>query len=190
MEKTKPARDFSELSALASRLTADADWELEELRTELRDGGVDPDRLVRNVTGKLQRWREAAPDATRHGAHGKPAPPPLPLVNQLRRHTGMSAAEIAKEVGVTVSFLSLLERHAENIPYAWRTELAVRSEQGLGVPREVVIGAFDYRPQLRPAAFEESLHTATAFDYEDILTRSGMEEPAKQVWRALAEGSQ
>jgi transcriptional regulator with XRE-family HTH domain len=189
MEKTKPAREFSELSALASRLAVDADWDLEELRAELRDRGVDPDRLVRNVVGMVEQWKEVNAGADISHTISSPVPSNLPLVNHLRRSTGMSTTEIAKEMGVTVTFLSLLERHAESLPHAWRAELADRAEQMLGVPREAVISAFDYRSHLRLAALEDSSRQTEAFDYEEVLAQSGMDEPVKQVWRALARGA-
>lgn len=189
MEKTKPARDFSELSALASRLATDADWDLEELRTELRDRGVNPDRLVRNVVGMVEQWKEVNVGADSSHITSSQVPPSLPLVNYLRRSTGMPTAEIAKEMGLTVAFLSLLERHAESLPHVWRTELANRAEQMLGVPREAVISAFDYRLHLRPAALEDSSRQTDAFDYEEVLSQSGMDESAKQVWRDLARGT-
>jgi hypothetical protein len=148
---------------------------------------VDPDRLVKNVVSRLKDWRNDSSSEDSVQSLGKQRPSSLPLVNQLRRYTGLTAAAVAHSLDVPLVFLSLLERHAGSVPQGWRTELSKRAQQKLGVTSDVVMSALDYTDQLRPAALRDSSPPSVTLSYEEMLAQSGMDEAARQFWRHLAE---
>ena len=63
MPERKPIRESGTLLQRISRWSSDADWSAAELRDALRQGGVDPDFLVRQVMSDLQPLLQASDTA-------------------------------------------------------------------------------------------------------------------------------
>jgi hypothetical protein len=186
MDGRKPTRNADELFRLLNRASADAEWTGEELRGELRAGGIDPDQLLHiaraRVEQLLNRPQQGVPG---HSAGERVGGTLLPLLRELRKRTGLPAPDIAAAMGVPLAFLSAVERYPQEVPSSWRVELAARAERSLQVSGEVVMASLDTPNRLRMAAFNDSSAT-DATSYEGILEQAGMGEDAKRYWLSLA----
>lgn len=181
MNNRKQIREIDELFRLINRISSEADWGEGELREEIKACGVDPERLVSSVKSRLDEIRSPI-----HTGIGKePSHFPLPLLSELKRRSKLSASEIARKLGVSVAFLSAVERNPEVIPSSWRDELAARAERALQISRDVVVAVFETPLQLEVSTFNDRL-SERMITYKDILEVSGMEESAKQFWLQLA----
>ena len=92
---------------------------------------------------------------------------------------------IAEALGVTVTFISDVNRHVKDLPRRWLITLAGRARQGLGIPDDVTLSAFDSpfqfaRASSRDEAYEEKRPTC-----EEILRRSGMSAEEQHYWLDL-----
>jgi hypothetical protein len=179
MPERKPVPDGAEFLQRISRLSSEAEWSTEELRDALREGGVDPDRLVRHVMTDVKPWLEVATEA--------PHSTRRPLIGALQQRTNLPPSAIAKALDVPVTFLSAVSRYPQVVPDRWRRELAGRAEGALQVDRHIVVALLTQPFQYDMAASRDTPYSTQAVEsYEDILERSGMSLEARQYWRALA----
>ena len=177
MPERKPVTDDTALLHRIGQLSGDATWTTEELQDTLREGGVDPDRLVSRVLMDVQALLDTADD---QGT----APP---LLVALRQYTQLPPSAIAAAMEVPVPFLSVVSRHPRAVPTRWRAELASRAERALQVDRGVVMASFDAPLPYDRAASRDEPYTADAVGhYTDILDRSGMSAADRQFWQSLA----
>lgn len=177
MQERKPVADDAALLHRIGQLSGDATWTTEELHDTLREGGVDPDRLVSRVVMDVQALLDTADDP---GAV-------LPLLVALRQHTQLPPSAIAAAMEVPVPFLSVVSRHPSAVPTRWRAELASRAERALQVDRRVVMASFEAPLQYdRAASRDEPYSTDAVGQYTDILDRAGMSAADRQFWQALA----
>jgi hypothetical protein len=182
MQEPTPITDASELLHHVRRLSCEADWGGVELDAALREGGVDPERLVSRVRA----------DIVRHLHHEDSAPvapgiPARPLLVALRDSTQLPSSAIAEALEVPVPFLSMVSRHPNAVPEPWRQELARRAEQRLEIGRDAILQSFSSPFQFDRAARRDTPYTADPVQhYEDILERSGMAPEARQFWQTLA----
>lgn len=56
MDANKPTKYDAEILRRINRFTSDADWSNDELRTELINDGVDPDKLISNVKNTISTF--------------------------------------------------------------------------------------------------------------------------------------
>ncbi len=185
MQEPKPITDSSALLHHVRRLSHEADWSGEELDEALREGEVDPDRLVRRVMAEIKRHLqdEDASSAT----PADRAAPARPLLVALRDSTQLPSSAIAQALEVPVPFLSLVSRHPGAVPTKWRQELARRAEQRLEMDQDAVLQSFSATFQVERAARRDMPYAAdTVQHYEDILERSGMAPDVRQFWLNLA----
>jgi len=186
MEKRKPITNSEELFHRVSRLSAEAEWTTEELQDTLREGGVDPDQLVTNVRAKVERLLEDSQQpVTNTVAAVKPADSRSALA-ELRERTQMPASAIAREMDVTVAFLSAVGRYPKVVPIQWWKELDSRAERKLQVPGGTVMSTREHPYQEQMAASRETTYAQEDVTYENILDQAGMDEEAKRYWLALA----
>ena len=182
MPERKPIRESGELLQRISRWSSDADWTTAELRDALRQGGIDPDHLVRQVMSNLQPLRRAAdtaPEAKREV--------PRPLLVALREHTQLAPSAIAEAMEVPVTFLSVLSRYPAAVPEPWRQEVANRAERQFNMDPHIVLDAFAAPLPYELAASRDTPYASDAVrGYEDLLERSGLRPEAKPFWQALA----
>jgi hypothetical protein len=180
MQEHKPVTDSSELLHRISRLSSEAEWTTEELRDALREGGVDPDHLVRRVMTDIEPLLAASPH---------PQPTSLrPLLGALRQQTNLPPSAIAKAMDVSVTFLSAVSRSPKVVPERWRQELASRAERALQVDQRLVMASLTQPFQYELAASRDTPYaTEVVRSYEDILERADMPAEARQYWRTLAE---
>jgi hypothetical protein len=185
MSERKPIRDGAELFQSINRTSAEAEWTAEELRRELREGGIDPDQLVKSAREKLEELRG--------GSAGRAASAQVSDVTagqstlaELRSHTGAPASRIAREMDVPVAFLSAVGRYPNVVPMSWRRELADRAERKLKVPSPVVMNSFEHPYQEQMAALRDGAYEAEDVTYENILDQAGMTGEARQFWLSLA----
>jgi hypothetical protein len=172
-------RNIDGLFRVINRISAEADWQSDELRNEIRASGVDPDRLLNRVSGRLAELMGRT--KTKSETKGFT----LPLLNELKRHSGLSAPEIARKLEVPLAFLSAVERNVHVIPFGWRVELATRAERTLQISRDAVVAALGSPLQFELAAFSDRLSDENT-SYEQILEESGMNDSTKQFWLAIA----
>ena len=109
MPERKPVTDDTALLHRIGQLSGDATWTTEELQDTLREGGVDPDRLVSRVLMDVQALLDTADD---QGT----APP---LLVALRQYTQLPPSAIAAAMEVPVPFLSVVSRHPRAVPTRW-----------------------------------------------------------------------
>lgn len=194
MQKRKPITDSDELFRRINRLGSEAEWTDEELRETLREGGIDPDRLVSGVRAKFERLRNSSDEDVRRTAGAEEdttdAAAPLPLLGELREQTGMRASQIAEEMGVTVPFLSAVARYHKAVPDPWRDELITRAERKLpGVKAVPLRRSLEHPFQSEMAAKRDAPYETDEVDFENLLAQSGLSEEQKQFWRSLAKGT-
>ncbi|HYP28542.1 MAG TPA: hypothetical protein VE262_17655 [Blastocatellia bacterium] len=182
MEKKKPINS-TELFRRINRLGAEVEWTTEELRDALREGGVEPDRLVNNIRAKVDHLLSEGRTNGLEGAGASAAP--ASLLAELRERTGLPATQIALKMKVTVPFLSTVGRYRKVVPISWRKELAARAEE-LGVTSNVVMNAFEHSYQAQMAASRDEAYAAEQVTPEQIIDQSGMDEKDKRYWLALA----
>jgi len=181
MNDRKQIREIDELFRLINRISSEADWGDGELRDEIKASGVNPEQLVSSVKSHIDEIRSPIHAGTRK----EPSRFPLPLLGELKRRSKLSASEIAQKLGVSVAFLSAVERNPEVIPSSWRDELAARAERALQISRDVVVAVLETPLHLEVSTFNDRLSEGM-ITYEDILEMSGMEESTKQFWLELA----
>lgn len=176
MAERQPGTDSAELLHRLSRVSSEAAWSTNELRDALREGGVDPDRLVRTVMADVKRQIDVAPHTT-----------PRPLLGVLQQHTNLPPSAIAEAMQVPVTFLSAVSRYPQVVPATWREELARRAVQALHVEQSAVLESLAQPFQYALAASRDTPYsTETVASYEDILARAGMRAEVEQYWRGLA----
>ena len=181
MPERKPVRESGKLLQRISRWSSDAEWSTAELRDALRQGGVDPDHLVRQVMSDIQPLLQASDTAPQHV--------PRPLLVALREHTQLAPSAIAEAMDVPVTFLSVLSRYPTAVPETWRQELANRAERQLDMDPHLVLDAFTEPLPYELAASRDTPYVSDAVQgYEDLLERSGLSPEAKPFWQALAAG--
>lgn len=186
MEERQPITDSTELLHRIGRLSSEAAWTTEELQDALREGGMDPGRLVHRVMTDVKRLLNTS-DEHLHPEDRDRVETPRPLLVALREHTRLPPSAIADAIEVPVPFLSVVSRHPTAVPAPWRTELATRAERTLQVDRRIVMASFDTPFQYDMAASRDTPYaTDTVRNYADILDRSGMSPEARRFWRALA----
>ena len=187
MHERQPATDGTELLHRISRLSSEAPWTTDELRDALREGGVDPARLVGRVLIEVRQLLKApSDDQSAHEAGGVETP--RPLLGALQAQTHLPPSAIAQALEVSVPFLSAVSRYPKAVPASWRQELATRAERALQVDRRLVLQSLARPFQYAMAASRDTPYAAAAVrGYEDILDRSSMSPEAQQCWRALAQ---
>ena len=167
MSERHPTPSSGEQLHRISTWSRDADWSAAELKETLREGGIDPDRLVQRVLADVKPLLQP-PDAA-----------PRPLLVALREHTQMAPSAIAEAMEVPVTFLSVLSRHPVAVPTPWREELANRAARGLHVDPDVVLDAFSAPFQYERAASRDVPYAADAVEtVADLLKRSGLSPEA------------
>lgn len=185
MQEPKPITDPSELLHHIRRLSQEAEWETAELDDALREGGVDPNRLLSRVMTDIKRHLRHD-DADTGLADRKLVP--CPLLVALRTATNLPPSAIAEALEVPVPFLSMVSRHPRAVPVSWQLELARRAEQRLAIDQAAVLQSFSSAFQYDLAALRDTPYTATTVQhYEDILVRSNMPPDVRQFWQNLAE---
>jgi hypothetical protein len=185
MSERKPIRDGAELFQSINRTSAEAEWTTEELRQELREGGIDPDQLVKDAREKLEELRKGS------AGHSKTSETAdlsarQSLLAELRARTGAPASRIAREMDVPVAFLSAVGRYPKVVPMSWRRELADRAEQKLKVPSPVVMNSFEHPYQEQMAASRDDAYEREDVTYENILDQAGITGDARRFWLSLA----
>jgi hypothetical protein len=186
MEEHKPVIGNEEVLQRISELGREATWTNDELRETLREGGIDPSRLVKRVMADVQRLLEEA-DAQPGNAGYNRMDTPRPLLVTLRAHSQLPPSAIAKAMDVPVAFLSVVSRHPGAVPQRWRQELAVRAKQALQVDEDIVMTSFDVPFQYDMAASRDEPYATDAVrDYSALLDRSGLRPEARHFWLTLA----
>lgn len=178
MDRREPLRDIDSLFRSINRISAEAEWQREELKDEVNASGLNAERLLYNVKARVSEMLSRSGDKISL----------LPLLNELKRRTRLSASDIARKLGVPLLFLSTVERYADIIPSAWRSELADRAERSLQVSREVVLATLEV-PALEVAALKDPVLRHEKLSYEKILDESGIEESERRFWLSLVSGA-
>ncbi len=185
MTGRKSIKDGAELFQSINRSSAEAEWTTEELRKELREGGVDPDGLVKGAREKLEELRRTSTERAAV-AEAADAPVQQSVLAELRARTGVTASRIAREMEVPVAFLSAVGRYPKVVPMSWRRELASRAERKLNVPAPVVMGAFEHPYQEQMAALRDTAYETEDVTHENILDQADMTGEARRFWLSLA----
>lgn len=176
MDHRAPLRDIDSLFRRINRMSAEAEWDRDELRDEINSSGLNADRLTDNVKARVSAMLSKSEDEVSL----------LPLLNELKRRTRLSASEIALRLGVPLAFLSAIERYANFIPSAWRSELANRAERGLQISGEILLATFEVPTHPPVAALRDPSLQHEKLNYEKILEEAGMDEAMIQFWLSLA----
>ncbi len=176
MDHRAPLKDIDGVFRSINRISGEAEWHREELRDEINASGLNADRLVDNVKARVSEMLSQSGDEISL----------LPLLNELKRRTRLPASEIALRLGVPLAFLSAMERYANIIPSAWRSELANRAEKTLQISGEILLATFEVPTHPRVAALRDPSLQHEKLSYEKILEESGMDESMIQFWLSLA----
>ena len=186
MTERKPINDAAELFLRINRIGAEAEWTPEELRQELREGGVDPDQLVASARTKLDQLRKDSTEGSKIPGAAAGSESHASVLADLRAQTRMPASQIALRMGVPVPFLSAVGRYPKVVPIGWRRELDARAERGLGTEPGVVMRSFEHPYQAQMAASRDEAYDAEEMTPERILDQSGMGEEERREWLRLA----
>lgn len=164
----------------------------EELFDEIRAEGEDPDQSSEHVRDVLLRAVKSYQQKTsvsdgeiKDGAAGEGDS--LPLLGVWKKYTNLKPRAIAKAIGVTVTFLSDINRHAKTVPRRWLTALATLGKQALGIPEQITLQALGQPFQYERAASRDDAYEKCTVSCEEILDRSGMDEKERQYWRDMLE---
>jgi hypothetical protein len=168
-----------------NRASSEAEWAGEELDKALRENGIDPGQLVRSVSSHVTRLVKDTADAGEAVHTTTPAREPLPVLGMWREKTSLKPRAIAEALGVTVAFVSDLNRHVKDLPRRWVLTLARRAEERLGVPLDVTLSAFDSPFQFARASSRDEAYEQSCPTCEELLQRSGMNETEQQFWLDL-----
>jgi hypothetical protein len=190
VNRNNPPRSSHALIELIRRLSAEAEWSVDELREVLIDAGIDPDQFVNDVKTRIRELLNASPSARapRSEEDAQNDYNSLPLLARLRRITGLKATVIAEKVGATVPFLSDLSGHPNVIPFRARKELARRAANNLpGVSERDVMDSFERGFHQQAAAFRDDPFPEEEVDFEKIVRRSDMKDNEQQYWLGLNE---
>lgn len=183
--KKRTDKSGAEVINEISQASTEADWSEEELDEALRENDIDPDQLVRSVISNIKQRVKEMPNADGIEKPAAPAQEPLPVLGIWRERTKLKPRAIAKALGVTVTFISDVNRHVKDLPRQWLITLAGRAREALGVPEDVTMGAFDRPFEFARAASREDAYEETCPTCEDLLRRSGMSEEQQQYWLGL-----
>lgn len=183
--KKRPDKSGAEIIDQINQSSLEIEWSDEELDEALRENDVDPDQLVRSVISNVRRLIKDTADAGAVEQNAATTEEPLPVLGVWREQTKLKPRAIAEALGVTVTFISDVNRHVKDLPRQWLVTLARRARQGLGVPEDVTLRAFDNpfhfaRASSRDEAYEERCPTC-----EELLRRSGMSAEVQQYWLDL-----
>lgn len=111
----------------------------------------------------------------------------LPFLGMLGEETGETPSIIARELDVTVPFLTLIVQHRESVPDSWRTEMIERAAVRWNVDRQRARHSLEHPDQQEIAASRNSPYSTKKISYREILKRSGLRPEAQKYWLALAE---
>jgi hypothetical protein len=176
----KAPRNSDDLFNRIRSLSDEADWSADELREALRDEGVDPDQLVKDVKIKIKELSNIPSKQSDYDS--------LPLLPRLRQITKLKATTIAEKMGMSVPFLSDLSSHPNVIPFAARKESARRAANNLpGVSERDVLDSFGYDSYQQAAAFRDTPFPEEEVDFEKIVRRSDMSDEEMRFWLSLVE---
>jgi hypothetical protein len=103
VDRNNPPRSSEALIERIQRLSAEAEWSLDELREVLTDAGIDPEEFVKDIKTRIKDLLNASPERPEQKAQDKYDS--LPLLAKLRRITGLKATAIAEKMGTPVPFL-------------------------------------------------------------------------------------
>ena len=181
----KRTESSAEILDRIRRLSASAEWTDEELDEALSQNGVDPNKLANKA---IVAVRQLTQSQLHSDAGGEVlTEEPLPLLGIYKKRTDLKPAAIARALGVSVTFISDLNRHAKTVPQTWRKALAMIAKEALDIPITVTLQAFE-QPFVAPrAASRDEAYTKDTTTWEQILGRSGMSEDAKRYWRDLLD---
>lgn len=183
--KKRTDKSGAEIIDQINQASLETEWSDEELDEALRENDVDPDQLVRSVINNVRRLVKDTAKADTAGQMAAPAQEHLPVLGVWREQTKLKPRAIAEALGVTVTFISDVNRHVKDLPRRWLITLAGRAKRVLGIPEDVTLNAFDSpfqfaRASSRDEAYEEKCPTC-----EDLLRRSGMSAEEQQYWLDL-----
>ena len=183
MNRNKAPRNSDDLFKRIRSLSDEADWSVDELREALKEEGVDPDQLVKDVKIKIKELSNVSPKQSDYDT--------LPLLPRLRQITKLKATTIAEKLGMSVPFLSDLSSHPNVIPFGARKESARRAAKNLpGVSERDVLDSFGYGSYQQAAAFRDTPFPEEEVDFEKIVRRSDMSDEEMRYWLSLVEESQ
>lgn len=169
---------------------------------------ADPSRLFHLLDENLEEGNESSSvaaesskaDAASNFTHvlafspGSPAnsdvaePYPVPpFLGLLREVTGETPSVIARELDVTVPFLTLIVQHRDSVPGSWRTEMIERAAVRWSVDRRRVRRSLEHPAQQEIAASRSAPYSTERISCREILKRSGLKPEAQKYWLALAE---
>src|SRR5262245_40959571 len=94
VNRDKAPRNSDDLFKRISSLSDEAEWSVDELREALRDEGVDPDQLVKDVKIKIKELSNVPLKQSDYDS--------LPLLPRLRQITRLKATTIAEKMGMSV----------------------------------------------------------------------------------------
>jgi hypothetical protein len=181
----KSTESSAEILDRIRRLSVAAEWTDEELDEALRQNGIDPTKLANATILAVRRLNDSLVSSDAESSVSSEES--LPLLGVYRKRTNLKPAEIAKALGVTVTFISDLNRHARIVPETWRNALARLAQDILDIPRNVTLQSFT-QPFLAPrAASRDNAYSEDTTSWEQLLDRSGMSEDMKRYWRGLLD---
>ena len=181
----KRTESSAEILDRIRRLSASAKWTDEELDEALRQNGIDPNKLANTAIVAVRQLNQSLVHSEADSE--TLAEEPLPLLGLYRKRTDLKPAAIARALGVSVTFISDLNRHAKTVPQTWRKALAKVAREALDIPITVTLQAFE-QPFVAPrAASRDEAYREDTTTWVQILERSGMSEDTKTYWRELLD---
>lgn len=183
--KTRTDKTGAEVLDQIDKASSEAEWADEELDEAFRENGIDPDQLVRSVINNINRPVKGAADAGTAARMAIPTQEPLPVLGVWREQTKLKPRAIAAALGVSVTFISDVNRHVKEVPRRWLITLAHRARQGLGIPLDVTLRAFDSPFQYARASSRDDAYEERCPTCEELLRRSGMSEEEQLYWLDL-----
>jgi len=207
MNKKEPKSNSLEIMNRINEFTKDADWTVEELREELLNEGINPDKLVENVRKNILPFLSKNQEETKDKEpkrnfgliskisenlirneqvedSGEAFPT---LLSLLRKFTGDMASKIAQQLEVNVPFLKGCSDYSEQVPPQCKKELIRRVGNVYPfVDKNKVEQVVENPKPLKKAALRSEEYSGSQMSFEEIVEKSDLDSETQKFWLELA----
>ncbi len=206
----KKKNENAEILDRINQFTKDADWSVEEIRNELINEGVNPDVSLKNIRQRihqlLQKDEEIVENTKEKTNKYKfslisnnlevsnqneqckisinNAPTLLALICQVTTDT---PSYIAQKLGITTSFMKLVNDHCRSIPTPWKWRLINLVCENYPLEEKAVESVIENPQTLQKAALREKEYTTKEISPEEILKISKLNDEAQKYWLKLIQ---
>lgn len=172
MNANKPTNNDAESLHRINRLTSDADWSIDELRTELVNEGVNPDKLlsqVKNVISQYSPNLQMTAEAVEETGQKKVT---FAGILATAKKLGINNVQLANLTGLSIVLIAQLDRGLIKVNDKLPFELTKRIADAINVTTDQILGNLGLGPRFAPGAnykSEDAPQLPEAQDFPDAV---------------------